>query len=435
MAHISALLLPAGSRLLPASKILLPPASGSMLMSDGSAAGHELAAQFDRAGAEARKMASRGAAEAKILADRMAGIAADKIPEIKKRARELAASANAALADRAGRDAFIAAHKQALVIGAAALLVLSGTGYVFAKHQATAIAKNRIDGFLNRTGLASSFTYTDISASLLGSVTLSGVTVKRPGLGVIGKVAFLEVSGIKTNGDALVAANLAATAFEIPIVGVARQYREVPIITAAMGLGYATLKGDLSLSVVFDDEKKTFSFSTKGNVRDLGTVDANVKFGGISSSLVGALIAMIQSEQQSATLELMTGRIAALQRVMQATLMDADVAIDNVGWFAREREITALNMPGTDSEVSAPSPGDFKAAMVELERVGVDPTNAKAAIESAWKWSAVGGALRITTHIGEPIPLLRSSGSFGGQAFTFDSVPKFLAVTKAKVSN
>jgi hypothetical protein len=435
MAKTSALLLPPGSMLLPPSGILPAPTGGSTQGSDAPPTDEQPAAPSDRAAAEAGAMASRAGAEAKLVVERMAGIAADKIPAIKQRAGELATSASAALADCNRRNAFITSHKQALVVGAAALLVLSGIGYFVARQQATAVARNRIDQFLNTTGLASILTYTDISASPFGTATLTGVTVKGPDWGVVGKVDTMEISGIKMNGDVLSAANLSAKSFEFPVVDLARRYREVPMVAEAMGLGYSTLKGTIALSVVFDDAKKTLFLSMKGDVRDMGTIDASVKFGGTSSSLVEPLFAMAQSGQQTDPQEFATRGIAALQSVAQTTLVEADVAVDNAGWFQREREITDSNMPGDGSAPPSLSANGRKSAVAELERAGMAPSNAEAAIEADWKWSTAGGPLRMTTHIDQPIPLLRSSGFLGGPTFAFDSLPKFLAVTKAKVSN
>jgi hypothetical protein len=432
MTRNSTLLPPAGAMLLPPSEKFMPAAGGGMSASDGSAPGSMPAGQFGRAGAEARDMASKARAEAMILADRVAVFTAEKLPGIKHRAKEMAASAGATVSDRNARAAFVSAHKRKLVIGAAALLLLTGAGYGLAKHQATIAAKARIDGFLAQTGLATSLTYTDISASPFGSAVLSGVTVKWPSREIVAKISSLTVSGIRTDNDALLAANVAADGFEVPVLGLARQYRDTPIVSDAVGLGYTVLRGNLRLDVRFDEDKQTFSLTTSATVRDLGSLDLNSTFGGVNSSVVGWLVAMSQSGRQMNPGAF--NRMAGQYGLMQATLVDAALTIDNRGWFERLHEITDSNMP-PDGTPSASSSSDDDATETDLLRAGMDPSDAMAAAKAASKWSTVGGRLQITTRISDPIPLMKSSEYFGLPVLNFDSVPEFIVLTKAKLSN
>lgn len=437
----------ASSTLLPVSGTLLPPTEGGAILKIGTLSEDDLvgdvAAQLGKAGAEAREMASRAAA-----------LAAEKAPEIKKKAhdvtekmgtlanralKEAEASAQAAgaiLADPEKRKAAIAANGRRVAIGVAAMVVLIGGGWAFAKHQATAIAKDRIDGFLIRYNLRTNLTYDDISASPFGSATLSGVAAKDFRGNTVVKIGSLDISDIEMKGDIPQGLNLSAKSVEVPFLALSKGEYPDPVTANLVGMGYTTLRGDVSLAGRINDKENTFSVETKGDVRDLGSWKVKLTLGGVSTAPLSASFGMgsPQTDQSDPLATLGTALTGLSALAQQITLVEAALTVDDSGYFKRNREIADADLPPDDAARPVPilsMPVDESA----LVRAGISPSEAKADREAMESWITKGGVIRIESNLDHPAPLFTNRNFLGGPSLAFDSPAAFFAAAKMKISN
>lgn len=421
--------------LLPPSGNMLPPSNGGSLLNLDTKGGEALAGEMARAGAEAKELAARAAA-----------FAAEKAPEVKKKAQEAgakvgelagkalkegaasAALAREALADPERRQAVIAANRKKLTIGLAAFAVVLGGGWMFAKHQANTIAKDRIDGFLIRYNLKGTVAYDDVSGSPFGSATLSGVRVTTSPSTTI-KAGSLTISDIEMKGDMIQSLSVAAKSVEVPLLAMARDSRRDATLHDAIGLGYTTLTGNVDVSARFDDQKSVLSFDTSGEARDAGSWKLKLKLGGLNSGTLNALYGMSQATGGDAGLGLLAVAGMGFQALGQLTLAEASLTVDNSGYFKRSQDIPSADIPVGEGASAARA---LAVDETELVRGGMSPSEAQATREAVEGWMKKGGTLRIESNLTQPVALFKRGSLFSP---TFDSLAEYLMLTKSKISN
>jgi len=412
-------------KLMPLSGKLLPPSDGGSLLNVGTASEEALSDQFNRAGAEARELISRAT-----------HLAAEKAPEIKKKAENLASTARITLADSQKRKAFMESNRKKIVIGVAATFMLAGGGWMFAKHQATAIAKDRIGAFFIRSGLSSNITYEDISASPFGSVTLSGVMIRAPDGAVFAKIGSIGLSDIEIKGGRLLGLKVMANSFEVPLLALARSRWRLSMAVDAIGMGYTTLNGNFSFAGRRDDLRQTLSIETNGDIRNMGNMEAKIRLGNIDLDAIAIQFTMSQATQENNPLVILMSSLLDAQSFARATLEKADVTIDNGGYFKRTHEITASDMP-PDTTPTAPAGNARAGATAEIDklvRAGLLPSDATATLAALENWTARGGRLRVSTNINPYDPPFPVAALWGGMTAP-DNLMAFLAATHATVSN
>lgn len=421
--------------LLPPSTTLLPPSSGGSLLDLDTKGGEAFAGEMARAGAEAKEFASRAAA-----------FAAEKAPEVKKKAQEAgakvgelagkalkegaasAALAREALADPEKRQAVIAANRKKLTIGLAAFAVVLGGGWMFAKHQANTIAKDKIDGILIRYNLKGTVAYDDISGSPFGSATLSGVRVTTSPSTTI-KAGSLTISDIEMKGDMIQSLSLAAKSVEVPLLAIARDSRRDVTLYDAIGMGYTTLSGNVDVSARFDDQKGVLAFDTSGEASDAGSWKFKLKLGGLNSGTLNALYGMSQATGGDAGLGLLAIAGVGFQALGQLSLSEASLTLDNSGYFKRSKDIPSADIPMDEGVVVSRV---LAIDETELVRGGMSPSEAQAAREAVGGWMKKGGTLRLDSNLTQPVSLFKRGSMFSP---TFDSLTEYLMVTKSKISN
>lgn len=310
----------------------------------------------------------------------------------------------------------------------AAILVMIGGGWLFAKHQATSIAQDQIDGFIIRHDLRGKIAYDDLSASPFGSISLSGVKLKLSPANII-SIASLDISHVEMKYDQLRSITLAARGAEIPLLSIAREQGNADAaLRGAIGMGYTTLKGDLGLSLRYEDVKGTLSVETTGTVTDAGSWTAKLSLGNIDPTSVSTLYNMANVPAQANPFAILAAAGQGLQGLASVSLAEADVAIDNAGLYKRDQEITARDLPqeGTGAEA--------KPALDEMELVkaGMAPSEASSALAAVDGWMRKGGALKIKTNLAQPLPLFRNANLM---LPAFNSPAGFLAATKSSISN
>jgi hypothetical protein len=322
------------------------------------------------------------------------------------------------------------ATKQTKIIAGAAIVILVGGGWLFAKHQATSIAQDRIDGWIIRHDLRGKVAYDDLSASPFGSATLTGVKVKVSPTITIG-VASLDVSDLEMKYDQLRSVNIAARGMQVPLLAIAR---EQPLaagggLREAVGMGYTTLTGDLSVALRYEDTKGTISFETTADFEDAGSWKVNVSLGGIDPSGIDALNGIASASAQTNGMDILAAAGQGVRSLASLNLTEADVSIDTSGVHRRELEVTNHDVP-PDGATS-----DIRGVIVDemaLVKAGMAPSEASEARTAVDSWFKKGGSLRIVTNLSQPLPLFRN-GNFFTPAF--DSLAGYLTATKSRISN
>lgn len=425
---------PGGATLLPPSDRLLPPsgAGGTPLDLSG---GPELAL-----GAQIGKVAG----EARDLAAKAAQLAADKAPELKKRAE--AAGAQAAqtanrmfkgagetaretremLADPGQRRSFLAAHGKGVIGALAALVILGGGGWTFACHQAGKAAHQAIDGFLARNDLTTHVRYRDLSASPFGSVSLTDVTIGDGGTQMT--IGSLRVGGLEMKGGMVEGLDLSARSVRLPLAAWGRQGQLGRDYAPLAGLGYATLSGDLGVSFHLDEAAQTLLLETRGDFADFASWKARMRLGGIGPDVVRAVQGMPDAAQNGAW-GLLGGWMEILPSLGQTTVVDYAATLDNSGYFRRAALVPDTALPAAPGQPQIPD----ALSEAQLQRAGLAPAEAKADREAISGWLAKGGRIAIESNLAQPVPLV-TGRNLMGMSFLFDSLPRFLGLTKARIT-
>lgn len=318
----------------------------------------------------------------------------------------------------------MAAQMNKKLIAGGLVLVVAALGWVWAGHQATKVAKDQIDGFLIRNGLAGDIRYQDLSASPFGTATLKGVSVMAASANpiLLGKV---QISDVELKGEQLRGISLSADTVEIPLLAFARQQRNLnDTLRDAIGLGYDAVRGEASLAVRYDDVRGTVSLQTSGSLNDAGGWKAKVVLGGISTNTVNELYTLAANARQLGGLALFGLLGQAGDALARTALVEMDLGVDNGGWFKR-----AAQVPDTGVPVAAVSSSGVDET--QLVKAGMGPSDAHALRQKLDTWVSKGGALRVTSSLSQPLPLFRGSILQPN----FDGLAGFVVAARLNVTN
>jgi hypothetical protein len=315
-----------------------------------------------------------------------------------------------------------------LAVAGLAIVALGG-GWLLAKHQAYVAAKDGVDGFIIRHNLTGRVSYGDLSASPFGSATLSDVTVTLSPSAAI-TIGSLSLADVTMKNDQFRGFSLTAEHARFPLLALAREQRNGQFADA-IGMGYTTLTGKVSLSVHYDDEKNSLTLETATNVDDAGSWEAKIKLGGISPVAVDSLagIANLPSQQPN-WLQAMQVAGPLLQTLGGLTVAKMEMAVNIDGIRKRDAQVTNQDLPPEGA--GAVAPGMSADDEMKLVRAGMAPSEAQAARDAVQSWLAKGGTLQIATNLDQPLPVFRN-----GNILTpsFDGFEGYMAATKSHVSN
>lgn len=430
---------PGEANLLPSGGRLPPPTDGGKLLAldteGGEILANEVAAQLSRAGAEAKELAALAASLAAQRAPEIkakARIASAKVGEMANKAMDkaeaTAAAAGETWADPARRRSALAAHWKKGAIGLGAVALLAGGAWAFASHQATTIARDKVDGFIVRNNLRDKVSYADLSASPLGSATLTGVKISLSPAAAI-KIGSLEISDVEMKNDLMERISVSAKSAEIPLLAMARQRFLGSTFDDAIGLGYTTLTGDVAVAARLDEDKGMLHFETSGEMRDAGSWKFKIDLGGISAKMIGSLTALSQSAQNENAYALAADE--GLRGLGHLTLSRAELTLDNTGLRKRFGEVTDLDLPPDGNAQDAPQ-GPIDNDETRLVQAGMSPAEAHAARTAVTNWMKNGGSITVATNLDTPLPLFQHGNLF---APAFDGVGGFLVATRSKITN
>jgi len=422
---------PVADNLLPVGAHLFPLTDGGSLLHiktmGGETFADDISEQFTRTYSEANKLAATLGAKTKDWMDKAK--VGEIVDETLKNAKDSAMSANAMIADPNKLKLTLAANGKIISASLGAAVIVVGGVWLFAAHQATVIAKDKVEGFIVHYNLSETLSYDDVSASPFGSVTITGVKARISPNTTI-KVASLNISDVEIKNDNIQSINLSAKSFELPLPVLARDQHMSPMIYDAIGMGYTTLIGDLTTAVRFDDNKKTLVLETSGDIRDVGDWKFKIALGEVSLTGFGSLYNLSQMTKHGNAFAELEASGKALQYLAELTLSEAKLTVDDSAYRKRSREVTNFDIPQDDSDQETLN--EMPVDETELVRAGMLPSEAKATHEAMNSWLRDGGSLHIMSNLDRPLSLFRNGSIF---APVFDTPAHYLAVTKSKISN
>ena len=315
-----------------------------------------------------------------------------------------------------------------LTVGVIARVGLAGSGWLFAKNQANITAKDRIDGFLIRHDLRRTVAYGDVSGSPFGFATLSDVRITMSP-SAVAKAGSLTVSEIDMDGDMILGLRLTAQSVEVPLLKLAQDNPRDNSLHHAIGLGYTTLNGSIDISFRIDDEKGVLSLDTSGDADEAGSWKLRLKLGGFDGGTLNSLYEITKSTGGEVVQKFLEIAIKGAEAITKLTLVEASLSLENSDYFQRSNDIPIADIP-PDGGSAAPRVAAINDT--ELVRGGMNPSEAREAVMSIDEWVKEGGALQIESNLTQPVPLFKQGNLFSP---TFDSIGKYLAATKSKITH
>jgi hypothetical protein len=405
---------PNAAMLLPPAAILLKPSDALVGAGLGTDAGsgqimpEQVAAQISRAGQAGL-----------IMSARLRASAAEHAPEMRRQAALAAQAAgkgaSAALGAAVGategaRKAWTSARalpglRRSILLGSAAMLAaLLGGGWLLARQEAIYSARREVPAVLARLGLAGTISYTDLTASPFGSVTLEHVTWRDgPQLVPIDSVT---VSNVAQAPSGLRRGTLRVKGMAIPIVPM-RENLPPGIGNTLLGLGYIAPRTDLDASLDLDDASRMLSADINARAADLGSAVIHLRLSGITTAVLAPLAAAyaqkfgLQSDQRFGP-EGMFAMQTALETLTRLALVEASITLDDGPFAARAVAVPAQSMP---DESASPDEQEraqrFLTGLVGL----VAPDDEAAAQQAAQSWLKDGGRLVISVDPTSPVGL------------------------------
>lgn len=425
------------STLLPPSSSLLPASDPDKSFGEGKAGSQEIADELARVGSDAKA----------FIAD-AAGKTAEKAPELKKMATDAGKkigsmaeagmkegnasflNARTALKAKVQSETSILKKPKFWFAIASALVIVSAIGFWAAQNKATTVAKDKIDTFLVRNNLSHMVSYGDISASIFGSATLSDVRITT-NPGAITHIGSLEISDLELNGSALKSISLSGQSIEIPVLALARANPRSGLLRTAIGLGYTTLDGQLSLSLETENNGSQALIHSAATMKGAGSWDATVKLGGVDSGSIGNLsqkaFSAMTSHQVLAWLVIMA---EGMDVAKQMTLIESNITIENNGLIEHGKEFPDLSLPASERG-DTPASSQFTSAH-NLIQYGLTVAEAERTSSTLQSWAQNGGTLKLTSNLSHPISIV---GDGRNSPFIFSSLDSFIAQTKSMVEH
>ncbi len=326
------------------------------------------------------------------------------------------------------------ASKSKLLAAAAVVGAVAVGGWIYAGHQATAIARDQIDGFITRNELGDKIQYADVSATPLGTAVLSDVRLVVSSDAMV-SIGALRISDLKVEKDVVVGVSLETEHMEIPYLALVREKgspwpsRPDGFVRSSLGLGYTVVRGQMSLAVRYDDLDRSLTLESKGDVEDAGAWAVKLRLTEIQRDVV-ALVHKIAGSPGDAGQLGFAALIQGLQTLSTVRLAELELTVDNTGIIERERKVPDRSLPPEEgASVTAVGPVDED----DLVRAGMAPSEARETLRAIDGWLTNGGILRVASNIDKPVPLIDRQRLEPSAAF--QSLAGYLVETKSAVSH
>lgn len=316
-------------------------------------------------------------------------------------------------------------RQRSLVLAALALLVLAVAGVALLRQRQSVATRGLVDGFLARAGLEQVITYQELSVSLGGSDTLSGVTIHDDAGQMAARIERVTLSGLPATGAQNADLHLALQASSIAVPLQAPTPDRRPLWQEQLSaLGLSTLAGDVGLSLGFARDTGTLSVDLRGLGTDLGDGEAHLVVDHLGDGALQALLDLAMATRQGGVLGMAAAGLTALQTVKDARLVRLQIRLDDTALIRRSQAADTLAPPLAAARL------DQKA----LLRAGFSQAQVQAMQDAVQLFLTKGGTLRAETHLSAPLPLTRPGGFFG-PVFAFHGPLDLLAASGLVLSN
>lgn len=154
-----------------------------------------------------------------------------------------------------------------------------------------------------------------------------------------------------------------------------------------------------------------------------------MKLGGFDGGTLNSLYEITKSTGGEVVQKFLEIAIKGAEAITKLTLVEASLSLENSDYFQRSNDIPIADIP-PDGGSAAPRVAAINDT--ELVRGGMNPSEAREAVMSIDEWVKEGGALQIESNLTQPVPLFKQGNLFSP---TFDSIGKYLAATKSKITH
>jgi hypothetical protein len=314
--------------------------------------------------------------------------------------------------------------------GVTGLAVVAAMGWLPSSHVATQRAKDIVDGFLIRHDLQKEVAYADLSASPLGTVAISGVTITLPNNAEPVRIKTLKISDLRYRNDLVEAGRIRAESTELPALAFARgEKSRNSMWQDFVALGYETVTLNADVKASLDGSAMTLESS--GDARDIGSWSVKLGLGGINVPALESLAQTAMSANKGNVLGQLALAGSAIEALSGLTLISTELELDNSGVLKRAHAYPAEETPVdvVKEQVAA----ENTTQQMQLIKAGVAPSDAQAMVKASSAWENKGGTIKLKTKLNRPLPLI-TGNILTGNFFAFSSAAEFLAATKAEVS-
>jgi len=413
------MLLPPSARLMPPSTRPMPPSGVDVMAARGPQRDPQVRASLDPDDDDAT-----------VNVRPAAGTVATAVPDIRRRVGEAFSAARTMAMDGEQRGNFTRRHGRTLLIAAAGLVLLGGGGWLYAGHQASVAAQQQVSDFLAATGMTGHVSYSGVSGSPFGAVSLEDVVIRDASNQPIATFGQLSVTGLRREGGVLLGVHLTGHAASLPLVGIAREIPN-PFFANLISIGYSNLKGDVSFGIDADPAHESLVIDVAGDFSDMAALKLHVGFGGIPPQLTSMMPQLASASARNDPSALMSAGMMGLQFYQKVTLIEASFSADDADLMRRMADVPMAGHP--DEVVNVPLFANPVSSR-DLVSAGMPAAEAEAVHGVFDRWLLSGGKLRVETVLSQPLALFSKTGQWGGPSMAFSNLAAFLVASHAKVS-
>lgn len=326
--------------------------------------------------------------------------------------------------------------KKVLIGGLAGVVVvgLAVGGWVYARKQATEVARYAVENALTYGRLQGKVTYQEVTASPFGSMAVRGIAVTTPeGQGVTIDEILIKDADLKDG--MLKSATVVAQGIKIPLVELAGRQQLSPsdkkMVQQIANMGYGVLNGDVTFATRYDIDGQTSVSSLNVSIKDMMSVSLEMGYGNLSKDLIQSLLILGQtaSAGKGHDQEMMGQLVSTLGKAGSLTLLNNSFRIDMRGLAPRLKQELDKEKAG---QVEAAAAQAKASVSMNLNALGVAPAEADKAANAVSQLLLTGAPLSVKSGMSGPLALFKN-GNF--MTPTFTDVGTYLAVTKTTISS
>jgi hypothetical protein len=289
-----------------------------------------------------------------------------------------------------------------VLISVLVVAVLAVGGWFTGCYIATKEAKSRLDKALAdvQSATGQTLSYDSISATPLKSMTVTGLRVFNPEVGIESTFERMEVSANEGSDGLSGDVTVGLYGMVVPWDKAAQKDPSMARdLQPLMELGYNQLKGDVTYFFSYDHDKGLGETSFSIQLDDMITISASMVMADVDLSAAQGLENMQDLPQQQQEQMLQAAMMQVILGNQTAKLSDLELMVDTRGLFDRMK--THNKGQGEIAEAAANASESVDPSVFIL--FGQTPEQARASHDAIVKWIAEGGKLHFKTDIKKPL--------------------------------